>query len=195
MQVNKVPTHQAIVIGQGGFSSNFEYSEPRTIKKSLDLVQADSLGTKGRKALQQALSDRIDFEDELVSTEDIDLKVCDLIEKRVPSSAQAYMLVYIRERDMERITQQPKLSEIPRPLVELFDHENEQVAALERELKVHEDLGDVYLISPEIVHSVWPQDADGIRSLPEDFNRDRDSDYLADQSQHLLIKMKTNAVV
>jgi len=70
---------------------------------------------KRMKAMQTKLSEQIDFEDELERTEGIqnEIEFSELHEERIPSTTQAYMLVYIRERDMDRILSVPKATEIP----------------------------------------------------------------------------------
>ena len=67
------------------------------------------------KAMQTKLIEQIDFEDELERTEGIqnEIEFYELYEERIPSTTQAYMLVYIRERDMDRILSVPKATEIP----------------------------------------------------------------------------------
>jgi hypothetical protein len=59
---------------------------------------------------------------------------------------------------------------------------------------VHQECGDVYLISPEIVHSVWPTE-EGSPVMPGNFSKLPDADYLADRTQHVLVKMRINAKV
>jgi hypothetical protein len=57
------------------------------------------------KKKQARLADKIDFDDEaeMLDEENEEDEVCQFIEKRSPSSTQAYMLVYIRDKDYDRI--------------------------------------------------------------------------------------------
>jgi hypothetical protein len=64
---------------------------------------------------------------------------------------------------------------------------------LKHELYIDKECGFVYLISPEIVHQNWQKSESGEPLFPNNFSRDINSDYLSDQSQHLKIKMKTDA--
>lgn len=88
------------------------------------------------------------------------------------------MLVYIREKDRERIMTAPKASEIPSNLRNRFEEENRVIRQLNDELNVKEEYGEVYLLSPEIVHSEWPSDQDGKPMFPENFSKKQDCDYL-----------------
>jgi hypothetical protein len=55
----------------------------------------------------------------------------------------------------------PTPADIPRKLRDRFELENKQIKELRDELRVKEEYGEVYLISPEIVHSEWPRDEEG----------------------------------
>lgn len=104
------------------------------------------------------------------------------------------MLVYIRERDLERVLTPPRDSDIPQRLVDRFENENKLIRELNKDLKVYQECGDVYLISPEIVHSVWPTE-EGIPVMPGNFSKLPDAEYLIDRTQHVLVKMRINAKV
>ena len=61
------------------------------------------------------------------------------------------MLVYLREDMRKQVLAPPTLDDIPAPLKEIFDKENEMLDDMQRELDVHNECGVVYLISPEII--------------------------------------------
>lgn len=51
------------------------------------------------------------------------------------------------------------------------------------------------MITPEIVHTEWPRDGEGVPQIPSEFCKTPSSDYLNDRNQHLLIRMKPNSVI
>jgi hypothetical protein len=97
--VTKAVTSTAISTGQGGFHSSFGFGDTKTLQR--DQPQVFGQSVKRMKAMQTKLVEQIGFEDEIESTDcnmmEIDFN--ELLETRQPSSTQAYMLVYIRERD------------------------------------------------------------------------------------------------
>ena len=61
------------------------------------------------------------------------------------------MLVYLREDMRKQVLAPPALHDIPAPLKQIFDKENEMLDDMQRELDVHNECGVVYLLSPEII--------------------------------------------
>ena len=116
-----------------------------------------------------------------------------IYETRKPSNTQAYMLVYIREEEKDKILRQPQLEDLPSHITDFFNKENKVLEEMHHELKIEEECGSVFLISPETANACWMNHDRESMIIPQMlvFN----DHFVSDQMQRLKIKMRYSSKV
>lgn len=91
--------------------------------------------------------------------------LANLVEHRRAFTTQAYMLIFIREAEIDQILTTPVSEDIPRWLREQFSQENDLVREMKHELESHYESEPVYVITPEIMSHFAQNGLNGVNYL------------------------------
>ena len=77
--------------------------------------------------------------------------LANLKELRRAFPTQAYMLIFIREDEIDEILAEPPIEKVPAPLKAKFDQENGMLARIENDWNLYCNSYTVFVLSPEII--------------------------------------------